>query len=588
MKPFDSSPLSEKSPAESVPATKDDIGPEGPSPLTPYFLRSSDVIAAALLAIAFLLLSYRPLWYSDIWAHLKFGQWIVQHRQLPAQEPFSPFTDRGPYIHFQWLTQVSMYLVFAGGERLAGGDELHRLAGGVEMLALLFTLLGFLRWLFLLLAYRRVSGSMPLACMGLFLVQLVGIFYGNMQRPQMFGEVLFAALLLALSRPLLSRRALLLVPAGFVLWANLHGSYAAGLALLGLFFLGRMISVDREASGEKEDTPFTLRMKAILNDAQVRRLFLAGLASTAAIALLNPHGPRLFLYTLQFGQNPNIAAMLEWQPLDFQMEVGPQWGYGLLCVLAIATQIFSPRLLSPTSLLLCAVFGLFPLAQRRMLGWWIVLVPWIVLPEWAEIGRRLRWSWLHYQSQASGAKTLLAASLLVLALLMAPPLRFLRGGQPRSLDRSLSLGTPWQLSAQLTASPGEKPYYPELADALKRSYPQGRFHGRIFASETLGDYLLWALPADYPVLMFTHAHLFPPEHWQECLTVLRAEEGWQEILDRHGVNLVVMEVEEHPQLTEAIKGDTTWRVVVDETGLQRKIDPRTRLLIAVRKAPLTK
>jgi hypothetical protein len=590
MNSSDPLPPPQTPPSESPPTANDAIGPEAPSPGEPYFLQSSHVIAAALLAAAFLLLSSRSLWHSDVWGHLKFGQWIVQHRQLPAQEPFSPFTDRQPYIHFQWLSQVCMYLAFAAGESLAGGDELHRLAGGAEMLAFLFTLLSFLRWLILLLAYRRVSGSMPLACLGLFLMLAVGSFYGNMQRPQVFGEVLFAALLLALSRPVLSRRALLLVPAGFVLWANLHGSYAVGLLLLGMFLLGRIISLrgeGRGARGEKEEpSPLVPRLTTIVNDAQVRRLFLAGLGSTIAIALLNPHGPWLFLHTLRFTQNPNIASMAEWQPLEFQWEIGPQWGYGLLCIVVIATQILSPRLLSPTSLLLCASFGILPLIQRRMLGWWLVLVPWIVLPEWAELGRRIGWPWLHYRSQANGAKTLMAAGLLLLAFVLSPSAKMLRGGQPRPLQVSLSSGTPWQLAAQLTAETNDKPFYPELADALKRGYPKGHFYGRIFTSETQGDYLLWALPPDYPVLIYTHLHLFPPQHLQDCLTVLLTESGWREILDRYGVNLVVVEVEGHPRLAEALKGDADWRIVVDETGLQQKRDPRTRLLIAVRKAPL--
>ncbi|HEY7328198.1 MAG TPA: hypothetical protein VH592_11180 [Gemmataceae bacterium] len=578
MNPSDSFQLPPKPRVENITTSKEAIGPEGPSPLEPYFLRSSDVFAAALLATAFLLLSIRPLWYSDVWAHIKFGQWIVQHRQLPQQEPFSPFADREPLILYQWLSQVNMFLVFAAGERLAGGDELHRLAGGVEMLTLLFTLLDFLRCLFLLLAYRRISGSMPLACLGLFLVVVVGLFYGNMQRPQAFGEMLFAALLLALSRSVLSRRALVLIPVGFVLWANLHGSYAVGLVLLGVFFLGRVLAVGRANSWA-----FT----AILNDGQVLRLFLTGLVSTVAIALLNPHGPWLFLHTLRFSQNLNIASIGEWQSmLDYQREIGPMWGYWLLCLAVIATQILSPHLLPPTSLLLFAVFAILPVFQLRMLCWWIVLVPWIVLPEWGALAQRIPLPWLRYRSQPSGAKTLMAAGLFLLALAGSPSVRWLRGGQPRPLDSSLSPGTPWKLAAQLAADPNDKPYYPELADALKRSYPQGRFQGRIFASETQGDYLLWALPSQYPVLAYTHVHLFPPEHWNDCLTVLASDVGWKEILDRDGVNLVVIEAEMRLQLSEAIKADSHWRIVVDETGLQQKIDPRTRLLIAVRKAPL--
>jgi hypothetical protein len=571
MNPSESSPLS-PTPLVDKPIA---AGPEEPSP--PWYLfRSSDVLAAALLAATFLLLSYWPLWHSDIWGHLKFGQWIVQHRELPAQERFSPFTDRQPYIHFQWLTQVGMYLLFAAGERLAGGDDLHRLAGGVEMLASLFAVLGLLRCVFLLLAYRRVSGSMPLACLG---VVLAGLIVGRMQRPQVVGEMFFAVLLFALSRPVLSRRALVLIPLCLVLWANLHGSYAVGLVLMALFILGRAIEAARAGSW---------RLAVIVNDSQVRRLFVAGLLSAVGIALLNPHGPRLYLYTLQFSRHPNIASMVEWQPVDFDGGISGYWGYLVLLSVLIVTILINPSMLSPTRLLLCLSFGVFPLFQQRMIAWWTPLLPWIVLPAWAAAGKRLSWPWLRYRSQANGRKTLIAAVLVFVAVMLSPPMQWLRAHQLRSLDRSLSPGTPWRIAAQLTAPPGDRTYLPELADALRSNhYPGDRFQGRIFTSETQGDYLLWALPPEYPVLMYTHAHLFPPEHWQDCLTVMAGKPGWRAILDRHGVNLVVVEAEERPQLAAALRADADWQVIVDETGSPKKRDPRTRLFVALRKKPLS-
>ncbi|MGH7222211.1 MAG: hypothetical protein ACRELF_03195, partial [Gemmataceae bacterium] len=190
--------MQESEASHDLAATKEAIGPEGPSPLAAYSLRTSDVIAVALLAAAFILLSRWPLWYTDVWGHLKFGQWIVQHRALPERDPFTPIANGQPCIHFYWLGQSSLYLLFSAGERLVGGDELHRLAGGVDLLATFFGLLNVLRCLLLLLAYRRASGSMPLACVGLVVALIV---VSRVQRPQVFGEVLFSALLLALSRP---------------------------------------------------------------------------------------------------------------------------------------------------------------------------------------------------------------------------------------------------------------------------------------------------------------------------------------------------------------------------------------------------
>ena len=576
------------------------------SPLARYWLRTSDLIAVALLAIMLVLLSIVPLWHTDVWAHVKFGQWMVEHGRLPDHEPFSPYADPGPYINFQWLTQGGLYLLYQLGARLAGGDELYRLAGGAAVLRTAFLLVIWLRYVLLLLAYRRRSGSMVLACAGLVLAFLFPAIT-KAQRPQQIGELFFAALLLVLSRPLLSRRALLLVPLGCVLWANMHGSYLMGLALLGVFFLGRLV----EAAGAQG----TWRWRAAAQDPQARRLLLVGLLSAAAIAVLNPHGPRLYWYTLQLAKHPNIPMLVEWQPLDFHWGIGGHWAYLFLLLLLLASQALSPRSLSPTGLLLVASFGVLPLAQQRMLTWWVLLVPWLLLPLWAAIGRKvvsgqsadkpdalareptpplasasgLSGFGNGVAAEGSGRKTLLAGFLLFMALLWTPPVQWLRARGPQSLERQLAPGTPWRLAAQLTADPDDKTKpFPELAAALRSSYPHGRFHGVIFASESQGDYLLWALPADYPVMLYTHVHLFSPRHWQECWTVKTGAGGWWEILDRHGVNLVIVEPERHPNLAQALRDDPAWQIVLDETGLSSKPDPMTRQLIALRKHPRTR
>lgn len=559
-------------PASLPASSSEDVAlPPPPS----YYLRSGDLLAVAVLCGIFALLSVMRVWHTDIWAHLKFGEWIVQHRALPAQEPFSPFAEQQPYIHFQWLMQAGLYVVFAAGEGLAGGDELHRLAGGVDMLASAFLLLFMLRYLILFLAYRRLTGSAALASVG---VLLTFAFLSHTQRPQVAGDFFFACLLLALSRPVLSRRALVLIPLCLVLWANMHGSYLVGLALLGIFFLGRILEVGRERG--------SWRFGALSQDAQLRRLLLAGFLSALCIAVLNPHGPYLYLYTLQLSRHPNIPTMDEWLPLSFRWGPGGHWGYAALLLNVLISMALSPRTLSPTRVLLCLSFGVFPLLQQRMMTWWIVLVPWIVLPMWAAFGKRMSESSAPPPGQASLAKTVLAGFLILVALALSPPVQWLRARGPRPLDRSLSPGTPWRLAAQLKAPPGEESMLlPDLAAALQRDYPNGRFQGCIFTSEAQGDYLLWALPPEYPVLVYTHAHLFSAEHWTNCMLAKRAVDGWRNFLDLSNVNLVVSEAEEHYKLTRALKADPEWQIILDETGLQSKRDPRTRLLIAVRKKP---
>jgi hypothetical protein len=222
-----------------------------------------------------------------------------------------------------------------------------------------------------------------------------------------------------------------------------------------------------------------------------------------------------------------------------------------------------------------------------MLTWWLMLVPWLAAPLWAAAGERLTRRWLPTQSVPTVWKTTLAAALVLPLLLFSGPAQWLLKGRPRPLAQSVVHGTPWRVAEQLRAPAEAGPeWLPDLARALRQNYPDGRFTGTVFPSETLGDYLLWALPADQPVFIYTHVHLFTPEHWSDCLTVKFAEPGWRDILDRNAVNLIVVEPLIHPRLAASLRSDADWQIVLDESGLSGRVDPWGQSLVAVRKQPI--
>jgi hypothetical protein len=549
------------------------------SPLAPYYLRASHLVAVALLAVVFVFVTYVPLWHTDVWGHLKFGQWIVENGCLPKEEPFCPHaTYRAECIDYCWLSQSGFYLIYHAGEWLAGGKGLLRMEGGVALLRTTHALLLVLRCVLLLLAFRRLTRSLPLACLGVVFVLLIGIGHVAILRPQVVGEVLLAGLLFLLSRPVLSRTALVAVPLLMVVWANAHGSYSAGLLLLGGCLAGRAISACRSARSWDPRRAWA--------DVQVSRLAWALLFSLVAIAVLNPHGPKLFWQTLQMTRHPNVVAMDEWQPLAWSPSEGGFWFYLVSLLLLAGTQLFSPQWYSPTQLILILTFGIQPCLHQRMMVWWLMLVPWLILPHWAVIRGRLSWSWLEHESVPSFRKTLLAGMLMVVALCWSTPGQWLISGGPWPLQGAVSEGTPWRLAAQLTRPQDARAgWLPALGQWLKAHYLQGRYAGTIFASETQGDYLLWALPARMPLFVYAHVHLFTPEHWEECATVKRGEPGWRAVLDRHRINLVVVEPELHPSLRVALWRDPAWQVVLDETGSSAKWNKRGRLLVALRKTP---
>jgi hypothetical protein len=547
------------------------------SPLAPFYCRASHVCAAALLGLVFVFFSFVPLWHTDIWGHLSYGRWMVENGRLPAQEPFCAQSDPAVgSLHTYWLIQLGLYHLYHAGELLAGGDARHRMEGGVAVLRITLAALLTLRCGMLLLAFRRLGAALPLALAALLLMLAASIGHITVLRPQVAGEVLFAGMLLVLSRSTLSRSAVLLVPLLLAVWVNVHGSYPAGLVLLGCCLAGRGLAAWRTAGGANP--------LGALKDAGVRRLLLATLLGLGAILLLNPHGPRVLLDTMQMGRHPNVNDMDEWQPLWKHATGALAWVYAAGLVLVAGAQLSSTRWFKLEHVFILLAFAMLPLLHLRMMVWWFMVVPWLVCAQWP--GRReglaLDGSWL--QSVPSLRKTLLAAVLLVLLASWSLPARWVSSGEPGPLERSVFQATPWQLAEQLRDRQSDA--LPALHGELVRRYAGGQFQGGVFASETQGDYLVWALSPEVPVFIYTHVHLFTPSAWQECKEVKFGGPAWKAVLDARGINLVVAEAEMYPQLRALLWADVGWQVVVDETGDAVKRDGRARVLIALRKKPV--
>jgi len=52
----------------------------------------------------------------------------------------------------------------------------------------------------------------------------------------------------------------------------------------------------------------------------------------------------------------------------------------------------------------------------------------------------------------------------------------------------------------------------------------------------------------------------PSEVWQSYLRVIHQESGWQDVLDRSGVNTVIVDRAVRDGLIRALKDDPKWRV----------------------------
>jgi hypothetical protein len=505
-------------------------------------LRASTVVLISLLALAFTIVDASPLWYTDVWGHVALGRFTWSHG-IPEHEPLCAFADHsGRWLPTAWLAQVVFFAVERAGELLAGGGFARRTEGGVAALRAFHGLVVAARFGILALAFRRRSGSLGSANVALGLALALSLGHVAVLRPQVLGEIALALLLVLVAGPA-TRRTLVVAPCVLVFWANVHGSYPIGLALLGA---------------------------AALAVCEERALWAAALAlAVVAVGLLNPAGPSIYLDTLHMARHPNMETMTEWAPL----QVTAGWGWHVHYLAAVASVVASLALsrLRPTRLeLLLLPLAVAPFFQQRWVAWWVAVAPWIAARHLGAILEKR----LPGPGEPNARKAIIAGLAIVTAALLSGPVRWLRTGSPDSLARSTSAGTPWQVAIALVDSRGAPADAAPLASEVAARFPGGKFSGTVFTTERTGDFLVWALTAETPVTAYSHVHQFAPDYWRAWRSARRAEPGWRDFLDRARANLVVVEAE-HPSLRDVLARDPAWIVVLDE-----------RLFVAVRTTPL--
>jgi len=211
----------------------------------------------------------------DLWGHLRFGLDWWRDGSLASTDPYS-FTQDRPWVNHEWLSEAVMaaaYLV-AGGSGLA----LHKMA---IVGAALYVL------------WRRLRGSSPIVALtALGLAVAFSLPITLSVRPQLWS-LLCLVLLVALidvRRPPDTRRVVGGV-ALFAVWANMHGGWITGAAVLGTYALVRVARTRRDV----------LRWTALVG---------CSLLGT----LLNPYGVGLWRF-LASTVRPERPHIVEWQPL---------------------------------------------------------------------------------------------------------------------------------------------------------------------------------------------------------------------------------------------------------------------------------
>lgn len=516
---------------------------------------------------------------GDTGWHVRIGEWIMAHGQVPRQDMFS-FTKPGqPFFAWEWLWDL-------------GAAWLHQRWGmGAVVLASLLVI-AFTTVLLYRLVYRRCGN--PLVSIILTGLASAGASVHWLARPHLFTMLLMVVFLTILERVREGHTRLLwTLPVLMIPWTNLHGGFPIGIIIVGAYGSGELLRA------------------AVARDSAERRAslraagpYLAATVGCVLASLVNPYGYQLHVHMWEYLRDPfQLKYIQEFRSTDFHTPTA--MFLEIMLVLGLGAAIWYGRRRQFAEVFLIAGFGHLSLVMVRNMPIYMLagapiiagpLVAWLkalaegpvagwlraAVGTFVEIGEELvplerPWR-LHIVP---------AVAMLVVVTGMESPtagIKFKAEYDPHDYpERALAALNPawinpaWVSPARVSParlSPaGMTPAAsspvafqtgaglpPNAAAGAEPLFEPGE---RIFAPDEWGDYLIYKLsPLGFKVFVDGRSDFYGGEFGDDYIDVLKINYNWQQTLDRYGVDTILLPCD--APLTGALKESRRWRVAYDD------------------------
>ena len=292
------------------------------------------------------------------------------------------------------------------------------------------------------------------------------------------------------------------LPLIVVLWANLHGSFVLVVLMLVI---------------------------AVIDDLRARRSTFStmGLVTIVCLGapLLSPFGAGSYRYVWEIATSPVIRDVVdEWQPIWAQF---PAW-LSFLVANVVAIVISYRRRERPPTLEEGVTFVLFTglaVWSGRNLVWWMLAVP--------PVAGAVMHGWYPSGAPSRSLPAVIGATLVILLLFAG--FRVVTTRPPEALLAEAPAGI--TQAAASVVQPGSRVW-------------DGRW----------GSWFEFSLPSA-EMFVDPRVELFPDPVWGDFFRIADAAPGWQETLDRWGVDVVVASTDRDGALLAAIGDDPGWRPV---------------------------
>jgi hypothetical protein len=335
---------------------------------------------------------------------------------------------------------------------------------------------------------------------------LVGAQVMPQLRPQEFGVVLFAISQWAITTRARHPKRIWLVPPSVLLWANIHGTFPLVFLLLAFAWLE-----DRR------------------NDRVAAKRTLSVSVISLVLTAIGPFGLRVWSYIGEVATHPAVRQMIgEWAPPTIRSWTGRAFLVSVFAVVVVIAR--RDQRVAWLQLLQLGVFAGLGFAAGRGVVWWGLAAPVIVAGLLDDAD-------LVTDSARSSLNGLLTA-VVALAVVVAAFAQ--RGIDP------------------VTRAPSWISYAPQdLVAAVQPAVPSGT---RAFVSEPYASWVELRDP-DLMVAVDPRIEVFPEAVWDDYTLVSSGREGWQEVLDRWGVDVLILHPGDASGLLNVIGSESDWRLL---------------------------
>ena len=460
-------------------------------------------------ALVFIVACLDRGYQTELWQHLARGRLVWEEGAVVSVDRFTFTVPGQPLRDNNWLSQLAYF-----GLHSLGGLELVQAVNAAALAAAVGALVALC---------RRASASTGVAG-AVGAVAFLGLWQTLLIRPQSFSMLLFVALYALLLEAKGRPRLLVLAPAVMALWANVHGGFAVGLALLLAFTASAAWQRVREGPSAGPFRPWAACL-------------LAGIGAT----LLNPYGPGVYGYAGSLSALGVARGIEEWLPPSVGTLVGGVFFASIVVVGLVAVRC--RRQVTALDLCLLGGFVVPACLSVRMTVWWFLAA--------APVAARLAGSMLAERaaalpntSEAAAGRRFSAPA----AVAVVPLLTICVSSMPW-LER-------WNPVFGAARSPRRVETDVEtMAAALPATAPDD---ARVFARMEWANYLAWRSAGRTPVFVEGHVELYPDDTWSEYVTVNDARPGWQAVLDRRGVRFLLLDQTYHAALLSEVRESAQW------------------------------